>query len=190
MPYNFWNIWLGEKAWFKYKCYLLFVKTLKSLVWISVKNQRLLLPANYCISHVPWYVTSTDESDYTCTALCIYIWLYEPDMSSCNLVLPYRQSSLKSVASCSLPMTRKSAKTTASSPPIRTAKGETESQSGQESWLLPHFLQQLFGMRRGGHLKRNWIYPEGKWWEKEGRKEGWDDPRRGLFVLNGSNRAK
>lgn len=58
--------------------------------------------------------------------------------TSHDTVLSHTQSSLKPVASCSLPMTRKSAKTTASSPPIRIAEGETESQSGQASWLVPH----------------------------------------------------
>ncbi|KAA8585913.1 hypothetical protein FQN60_007482 [Etheostoma spectabile] len=47
-----------------------------------------------------------------------------------------KRSSLKSVASCSLPMTRKSAKTTASSPPIRTAKERQRASQDVLLWQL------------------------------------------------------
>lgn len=97
-----------------------------------------------------------------------YIWMYEPDMKGSNLVLSHRKCSLTSVASCSLPITRKSAKTTANSPPIRTAEGKTESRSGQASWLRPHFLRQLFGMRRG----------EGGTWKEIGFAQRENDEKR------------
>ena len=71
-----------------------------------------------------------------------------------DFILPHRQSSLQPVASCSLPMTRKSAKTTASSPPIRIAEGETESQSGQAKLAAPSLsTTALLGWGEGGTWK-------------------------------------
>ena len=89
-----------------------------------------------------------------------------------NLVLSHRRSSLKSVASCSLPMTRKSAKTSASSPPIRTAEGETESQSGQASWPLPRFLTTALWDEERGALEKKLDLPRGKMTRKRGEKGG------------------
>lgn len=102
-----------------------------------------------------------------------YVWCTALHMSD-SLALSHRQSSLKSAASCSLPMTRKSAKTTASSPPIRTAEGKTKSQSGQASWLLPLLLQQLFRMGRGGSWKEIGFAQRENDEKKRGEKEvGW-----------------
>lgn len=70
-------------------------------------------------------------------------------------------------------MTRKSAKTTAINPPIRRAEGKTESQSGQASWPLPHFLQQLFGMRRGGTWKGIGFTQKQNDGKKRGERRGW-----------------
>lgn len=75
---------------------------------------------------------------------------------STRLALTHTQSRLKSVASCFLPMTRKSAKTTASSPPIRTAEGKTrEPVSSASGWEEGRTWTEIGFARKG----------EG--WEKE-----------------------
>lgn len=95
-------------------------------------------------------------------------------MYSWDFILSHRQSSLKPVASCSLPMTRKSAKTTASSPPIRTAEGETESQSGQAKLAAPSLSTTALWDEERGALEKKLDLPRGKMMGKRGEKRrGW-----------------
>lgn len=119
-----------------------------------------------------------------------YIWMYRPDMHSCDLVLSQRQSKV----CCLLLFTNDQ----------EISENHRQQSTNQNSWrrdrepvrlgklAAPSLSTAAFlGWGDGGTWKEiGFTQRENDEGKKEGRKEGLDNPRRGLLVLNGSNKAK